>query len=286
MSERRALVLGGGGVAGLAWEIGVLAGLAYAGADVTDADLLVGTSAGSVAGAQLGSGLPIEDLYRRQADPALQNPEILPAMTTAEFAVAMTELAGRCPDPHERLRRTCAAALDAPTVPEAVRRKVIAGRLPSHAWPHRELKIVAVDTRTFSHRVFTKHSGVDLVDAVAASCAAPMIWPPATIDGTRYIDGGVRSSANADLAAGHDRILIIGLPHAGLMRQADHLGRRAEVAVITPDPDSLAAMGGDLLDPATRTPAARAGRAQGVRAAAETANAWRGTNVARTSPGW
>src|SRR5450755_1663271 len=53
--RERALVLGGGGSAGNAWEIGVIAGLFDAGLDVTKADLIIGTSAGSTAAAQISS---------------------------------------------------------------------------------------------------------------------------------------------------------------------------------------------------------------------------------------
>ena len=68
--QRTALVLGGGGITGIAWEIGVLAGLAEAGVDLTGADLVVGTSAGSVVGAQITSGAPLEDNRWRACTPA------------------------------------------------------------------------------------------------------------------------------------------------------------------------------------------------------------------------
>ena len=86
---------------------------------------------------------------------------------------------------------------------------MIADRLPSHAWPARALLIVAVDAHTGRHRAFDRDSGVPLVDAVAASCAVPGIWPPVTIGATRWVDGGVRSSDNADLAADHERVLVL-----------------------------------------------------------------------------
>lgn len=57
-----ALVLGGGGITGIAWEIGILAGVARAGVDLTDAEVVVGTSAGSVVGAQVTNGVSLEDL--------------------------------------------------------------------------------------------------------------------------------------------------------------------------------------------------------------------------------
>lgn len=97
------------------------------------------------------------------------------------------------------LRGWCAAAFST----------VIAARLPAADWPERDLRIPAVDAVTGEVVIFTRDSGVTLVDAVTASCAVPGIWPPASIGDHRYVDGGVRSSANADLAAGADQILLI-----------------------------------------------------------------------------
>lgn len=155
--------------------------------------------------------------------------------------------------------------------PESVRREVIANRLPSPAWPDRALLIVAVDAATGASRMFGPDSGVDLVDAVAASCAVPGVWPPVTIGNARYSDGGVRSMANVDLAAGCDRALVIApIPDDALWEPVE--GCRVEI--VTPDERSLAAFDPDPLYPATRTPAARAGRAQGRRVAAQLAEVW------------
>jgi NTE family protein len=163
-------------------------------------------------------------------------------------------------------------ALDAVTVPELERRAVIRSRLPSPGWPARALKIVAVDAESGEPRVFDSASGVSVVDAVTASCAVPGVWPPATIDGRRYVDGGVRSSANADYAVGASRVLVIAplgaielFPTEKTLDEAVNELRAggAQVAVVGPDEPSQAAIGPNPLDPATRTPAAEAGRAQG-----------------------
>ncbi|MGC0419804.1 patatin-like phospholipase family protein [Embleya sp. AB8] len=186
MAGKRALVLGGGGLAGIAWETGVLAGLAAEGVDVTDADLLLGTSAGSTVAAQVASGLPIAALFERQVDPALQNEELTPTgMSVQELMEVWGKLMAEVQDPTELRRRVGEMALAAPTVPEAARRAVIEGRLPAHTWPDRRLLVVAVDANTGEPRVFAKESGVDLIDAVAASCAVPGIWPPVTIGDAR-----------------------------------------------------------------------------------------------------
>ncbi|MEU5395869.1 patatin-like phospholipase family protein [Streptomyces tibetensis] len=267
-----ALVLGGGGVGGIAWITGLLAGLADAGQDVTGADVIVGTSAGSVVAAQLGSGRPLEELYARQVDPALQAAEIMAEMDLDAFAAQMGAALDGAADVGEMRRAVGQLALRARTVPESRRRAVIESRLPSHEWPARTVRIVAVDAESGQQRVFDNDSGVSLVDAVAASCAVPGIWPPVTIDGRRYVDGGVRSIANADHAAGASRVLVLAPMGAvepfpsdvPVERSIEELrARGAQVAVVEPDEASRAAVGPNALDPSTRRPVAEAGRAQG-----------------------
>lgn len=279
MSENgRALVLGGGGVTGIAWLTGVLAGLAGEGTDVTGADLLLGTSAGSTVAAQVGSGLPIGELFARQTDPALQNRELVPTggVTVADFAKIWRRLAAEDSDPAAIRRGLGARALAADTVDEAERRAVIEARLPVHEWPSRDLRVTAVNALTGDLRLFDRDSGVPLVDAVAASCAVPMIWPPVTIGGIRYVDGGVRSLNNLDLAAGYERVLLIA-PMDDPRLAADIAaveGAGGRVEVIKPDEASLAASGTDPLDPSTRAPSANAGLAQGKADAARIASFW------------
>jgi NTE family protein len=272
VQDSHALVLGGGGVAGIAWTTGLLAGLAETGQDVTGADVLIGTSAGAAVAAQLGSGLTLAELVARQVEPDRQAAEIPAEVDLAKMVAELgTELAG-VSSSQERLRRIGAYALAARTVPEAARRAVMESRLPVHDWPERVLRLTAVDAETGELRVFDRDSDVRLVDAVAASCAVPGIWPSVTIGGRRYMDGGVRSSDNADLAAGCSRITVISplgydapIPSPMSLRAAvtQLRGGGAEVTVIVPDAASVAAVGANPLDPASRTPAAQAGRAQG-----------------------
>ncbi len=278
-AAQRALVLGGGGLSGIAWETGVLAGLAAAGADVSLADFVLGTSAGATVAAQLGSGLPLAGLFERQTVPALQSAELAPDIgRVAELMESWPQLPLEYPDPAGLRREVGQRALAAATVPEAERRAVIAGRLPRHSWPTRKLAVVAVEAHTGDVRVFDKDSGADLVDAVTASCAIPGIWPPVTIGAGRYIDGGTRSAVNADLAAGYQRVLILApMADPPLDEQVAGLTRAAgagSVLVLAPDDESLAAMGINPLDPAVRAPVAQAGYAQGERAAAGVARLW------------
>ncbi len=267
-----ALVLGGGGVGGIAWITGLLAGLADAGQDVSGAGLIVGTSAGAAVAAQLGSGLSLDELYDRQVKPELQAAELMAELDLDTFAAEMTSALTGAASTAELRRAAGDFALAAATVPEADRRAVIESRLPSREWPARPLKLVAVDAETGDPRVFGNDSGVGLVDAVTASCAVPGIWPPVTIEGRRYIDGGVRSGENADYAAGATRVLIIAplgatelfpteMPLSKAAAQLRAGG--AQVAIIAPDEASQAAVGPNPLDPARRAPAAQAGREQG-----------------------
>src|SRR5205807_535181 len=178
--------------------------------------------------------------------------------------------------------RIGAYALAAPTVSEAERRIIIETRLPVQTWSQQRLLIVAVDTETGEEYIIDRESGVSLVDAVAASCAVPGIWPPVTIAGRRYMDGGVRSATNADLARGYDRVLILNPLGAnanyfgiGIASEAAALEREgSQVLVMAPDAASATAIGLNPLDPATREPSALAGRAQGHELAAPVAALW------------
>ncbi len=276
MTAGRALVLGGGGLAGIAWHTGMVYGMAEAGVDVTTADFIVGTSAGATVAAQIGSGQPVEDWYRRQVELDLQTEELRPAgMPIERLWEMMLRLVEEFPDPGERRRQTGTLARETNTVPEAVRRAIIADRLRGLEWPTGRMAIVAVDASTGQRRVFDAHSGVDLVDAVAASCAVPGIWPPVTIDGSRYIDGGVYSSSNADLAAGQARVLVLApMATPELAVEVELINRTGQSGVLSPDAHSVAAFGIDPLDPAVRAPSARAGYTQGGQVAAAAADLW------------
>jgi len=280
----RALVLGGGGVAGIAWITGLLFGLSENGVDLRNAELILGTSAGSAVAAQLGCPISLEELYRRQVDPALQTREITPdPRLLQQLLKAFPTVSTPC-NRAELTRKVGQWALRAPTVTEAERRSVVAARLPTHAWPDRLLRITAVDTETGETRIFDRLSGTGLVDAVAASCAVPGVWPPVTIDGRRYMDGGVRSSDNADLAQGYARIVILSpngvradeIVAFPLQEQIEILeDAGAQTYLIEPDDQSRVAIGINPLLPETRKPAAEAGRAQAQTIAKDMNHFWK-----------
>jgi NTE family protein len=276
-NARKALVLAGGGITGIAWELGILTGLAEAGLDLSDADVVIGTSAGSVVGAQLTSGVPLTDLYAEQLRDA--SSEIAAKMGAAFLARYL--LASVLPGGDQRARaRIGKLALAAHTVPEAERRAVIEQRLPKHEWPDRPLLIPAVEAETGDVSVFDRDSGVPLVDAVAASCAVPMVWPAMTISGRRYIDGGVRSIANADLAAGCGRVVVLAPMTTTLRRsgrisyQLGTLGPKVHSVVVSPNEEARKSMGRNVLDPAFRAASAKAGRAQAATIRNEVAVVW------------
>lgn len=274
-----ALVLGGGGLTGIGWEIGMLAGLAEAGADLTGADVVIGTSAGSIVGAHLTSRqLSLEEMYERQ----LAVPEARSAARMGPAALArFAALALRSRDTVSFGVRMGKLALAARTVPEAEQGAVIARTLGMTDWPARRLVITAVEAATGERTAFDDTSGVRLLDAVGASCAVPGIYPPVTIGGTRWIGGGVHSTANADLAAGYGRVVVVapmaasGGPIAGPRAQGERLARGgARVCVITPDRVARSAFGRNVLDPAKRADAARAGRRQAAAHVAEIRRVW------------
>ncbi|HEY7597000.1 MAG TPA: patatin-like phospholipase family protein [Actinophytocola sp.] len=257
-----ALVLGGGGLAGIAWETGLLAGLAAAGVDVTEVDLVLGTSAGSVVAAQVATGVPLDELLARQVDPARHTHELAPPDGANQLLWDENDHAG--------------AVRAGSTVSEADRRAVIAARLPVHEWPARPLSVVAAEAESGEPVVFDRESGVRLVDAVAASCAVPGVWPAVTIGDARYVDGGVRSSNNVDLAAGYDRVLVLA-PIADPLTagQVDVLtAQGTRVELVLPDEAATRLFLTDLLDPAIRTPAAEAGLAQARDALAVVSRWW------------
>ncbi len=272
---KRGLILAGGGLAGIAWETGVLTGIADESPDtaaaVLAADVLLGTSAGSAVAAQLGSGTPLTELYDRQI--AAESHEIDSGVDIDRIAEVFLGALSEPGSVQERLQRIGAIALATDTVPESVRREVIAHRLPSDSWPDRELRITAIAVDTGELVVFTPESGVPLVDAVAASCAVPGAWPPVTIGERRYMDGGVGSTVNTECAADCDSVLVLvpageNAPSPfgdGAAREiADFAG--ATLAIFADD-DAVAAFGRNPLDPRCRQPSAVAGRAQGRRVA-------------------
>jgi len=245
-----------------------------------DSAVLVGTSAGSAVAAQIGTGGTLEVLFDRQvAETSAEIDSGVDIDTITELFLAALQEPYEEPldKTREQMRRIGALAADTETVPEAVRRQAIAQRLPSHDWPQRVLRVTAIDIATGELVVFDRESGVALVDAVAASCAVPGAWPPVTIAGRRYMDGGVAGSVNLGVARDCD-VAVVLVPAGADAPAPFGAGLAAEIAAfagstftVFADDNSLAAFGPNPLDPRCRIASAVAGREQGRRAAAAAA---------------
>jgi NTE family protein len=276
--QTKALILGGGGTTGIGWEMGIILGLHDGGIDVTDADLVVGTSAGSVVGAQITSGHPLEDFYARQIQPLEKTKEQVVPFNMAKVWPVFTAGSG-APDAQTARARIGAAALAAKTPSEKERLEIIASRLPVQEWPDKQrLVINSVDAQTGEWVKFDRHAGVPLAQAVLASCAVPGVYPPATIGDHRYIDGGMRSGTNADVAKGYQLVLVLRAetldisaldtqhttPFMSFEDERAELERSgSQILVITPDEASAAARGPNPLDASRSAISAQAGREQG-----------------------
>ena len=271
-------MLGGGGVTGIGWTIGLLAGLAERGVVLAGGDLVVGTSAGSVAGVHVAAGVDLAESYERQLEPPTDELRPRPDMVAlGRLGVAFA----RSRSGPALARRIGRVAVSARTVPEGDRIDVINSRLPVHAWPATPLKVTAVDCETGELIVFDAASGVPLADAVAASCAVPGVWPPVTINGRRYMDGGMVSAAHAGLASECERVVVIAPLGSSVKAIADPSREvralregGAQVVLVTPDAESRAAAGRNALDPSRRAGSARCGYAQAEAEAERIAAIW------------
>jgi NTE family protein len=288
----RALVLGGGGPVGIAWESGLLAGLAENGVDVSSVDFIVGTSAGSFVGAQLALGrspaqIAAPDLAGSVPAPAASGapPDLTTLITKMLEAASGTR-------PAEEVRAEIGAwALNTPSMSEE---DFVARFAPSLGgdfdgpWPTKSYACTAVDAADGSFTIWNKDAGIGLARAVASSCAVPGIYPPISFRGRRYIDGGMRSATNADMAKGYDVVLVVAVTLRSIPSfVADVFRRRfdaelqtlrdggSHVAVIVPDEESCAAFGMNLMDAGRRQPSAEAGLRQGRSEAARLAGMWR-----------
>ena len=289
-----ALVLAGGGAAGNAWQLGLIAGLADAGLDVTDADVIIGTSAGSTVAAQVTSGTRPHELYAAvlaevpPAPPggARQGSGRARQLSGPDYLAWSDRIIAASHDPSDMRRRMGAAALERDTSGgEASRRwrDIVAARLPSLDWPAQAVLITAVDAQTGEPVVFDRRSGVDLVDAVAASTSS---MTPYRIGDHAYLNGGYRRSENADLATGYERVLVMS-PFGGRTRmplgwgmdlatQVEELrAAGSRVETVFPDARSGEVFDANALDPSTRLPAARGGHEQGRALAERLGRFWR-----------
>jgi NTE family protein len=266
-----ALVLGGGGITGIAWEVGVLYGLREAGIDLTGADVVVGTSAGSIVGTMVASGLDLDlAVAMQREDEQQKSPNVDLGLVMRTFGI----LRDGSLDPREARARVGALAMSAPVGDPEKQVRWFASRMPQQEWPQRRLIITGVEAESGEFVAWDRDSGVPLVRAMTASCAVPCVYPPVAINGRRYVDGGLRSGTNADLASDASEIVVIapmadtsplGAPPAELAA----LRERASVVLVKPDAGARTAIGPNVLDPSRRVAALEAGLAQGAALARE-----------------
>jgi NTE family protein len=273
---RKALVLSGGGPLAVAWACGMAAGLARAGVALNPVDFMLGTSAGAIVGVLLASGRDPSEL----ADAILAEASGVPppgAMRDYSSAALL-----RLPELFAMSHGGTAGCIDvgsyalSATVSETETDYVdrMQRVIGTQEWPDADIGLVAVDTANGTPAILRRDSGATIAAAVAASCCLPGLSPPVTIAGRRYMDGGMRSTANADLAAGFDAILVLcfhspGQPGERILTrvraQAETLRHGgARVCVLSPDPASLAAIGSRAMDVARRPDVVRAASAQGA----------------------
>lgn len=270
---RRALVLGSGGVTGIAWELGVLAGLAEGGLSLA-AEQVIGTSAGALVAARLTSGSTIVELLAELArnEPA-QRAGRVGAATLGRLLAAQV-----VPDRRQAVVRLGREARRSWTpAAQAAWVAALVPQLAGQPWPE-PLAIVATEAESGRPMLFSARQPTDLALAVAASCAMPGVFPAVRIDERWYFDGGLRSPANLDVATGAESVIALAplagslSPHRRPSVQAKALD--AAVVLVRPDTASRAAIGLDVLDPSRAAKVAAAGRVQGRRTAVRWGGEW------------
>ena len=275
------LALGGGGVVGVAWEVGVVAGLADAlGWDPAGVQVLVGTSAGSLVGTQLLQGRTVDELVAGQRSAVGGDVPLAPELDLA----ALGEIFGTwtaCDEMTPEVARAIGQrAASAGTVGEDEFVANLGSMLVGTEWPTGDLRVTGVSVETGERAVWTSLDGVPLERAVAASCSVPGMFPPVSVGDRRFVDGGVWSGSNADvlLGTGVEAAVFVG-PLVGdtglgrvcglaLERERTLLAGEGVTLVDVVPGERFAAFGQDLMNAAHRAAAVDVGRADGEDAAA------------------
>ncbi|HVY88965.1 MAG TPA: patatin-like phospholipase family protein [Hyphomonadaceae bacterium] len=282
----RALVLGGGGPVGIAWEAGVTAGLAEQGVDVTAADFILGTSAGSVVGSRLASGTTPAELAQGQIALARQMKASGSPPPPAPNLMPLIAFIQRFPldgEPSLELRAEIGQfALSSQTISEDQFLAQIGAIAATGAWPEK-FGCTSVDTASGEFHIWRKADGVELPRGVASSCSVPGIYPPVTIKGRRWMDGGMRAGVNIDKAEGYKRVLALAVvPAIAVSTYMPKIERESkavreaggQVEVIVPDTASQEVFGVNLMDASRRAEITEAGLAQGRREAERLITFW------------
>ena len=278
------LVLGGGGVTGIAWLTGIVAGLARAGLTTHTETRFIGTSAGSVVASELACGVSAETLLKRQLEPSSHGREQFRPYSQRDADAKNVTLVEKVKgDLILARQRIGAFALRSETTGLDERRAIIKSRLTGNSWPASPLMLTAVDVNTAQRVVLTTESGLGLLDAVMASCAVPGVWPVVPFGQIKLMDGGLHSMTNADLAIGSERVLVLaplgyseGNPVSGHLASEEAALRSsgAMTCVVVPNEESRHAIGDNVLDPAHGPTSANAGLRQGLELGKRLGPAW------------
>ncbi|POM23822.1 hypothetical protein BTM25_24480 [Actinomadura rubteroloni] len=272
----RALVLGGGGSVAGPWAAGLIDGLRRFGIDLGAADLIVGTAAGAYIGACLAhdadvSGIIMDLIKEHHVD---ATPDIDDALLNRTIDILSDPA---CPT-RARAAMLGVLAREIQRPPMSPWLDRVIERLPADDWPERALLIASVSAETGERAVWRRGGAATLRQAVQASCSWPVMYYPTRIDGHLYIDGGVHSSTSADLARGHDRVIVLAplrhlLPHGELDAELAELGS-ARVTVLCPDREAAELFTLGLFEPNLRYSAYDAGLRQAVEFRDEVAPSW------------
>jgi NTE family protein len=279
----RALVLGAGGVVGTAWMAGLAAGLREHGIDLAAADLIVGTSAGAIVGAVLASGRNPAELAEPTRPSATDTP--LPPPDPRLIGEVIAVLGDESRTPSVRRQRVGQLALGMSAEHDSIHVQRMRTLVGTTEWPDRPLRVATVDAQSGERTVFDRRGPATLLEAVVASRAMPGVYPPMTVGARRFMDGGMYSSTNADLADGaHLLIAIHPLAHLFPTAPVDaeiRSARPQESFLIAPDRHSIDALGADLHERTHWIPSFRAGFAQADTEAARLQQSWSAA-IART----
>lgn len=266
MTTSSALVLGGGGLLGIGWMTGVLAALEESGSVVAaDADIVIGTSAGSATATAILQSGSANSYFDSMVRKSRRNVELAPTGDVTASMQAFAAIAASGMSDSERAQRFIALSNALATADPQARRQAVAARLSGSIWPE-ALRVTAIRADG-TLEVFSPDSGVDLVDAVTASCAVPGIWPTVSIDGSIYVDGGSFSPTNAHLAVESERVVVIAPVPDDPETAPPHIAAvLARAQVVAPSARTLSLSGDNPFDPDIRGLAATLGYDDGVAA--------------------
>lgn len=282
LTQKKALVLGGGGSMGIGWETGYLTGLADGGIDTRFADLVIGTSAGSQVGAVITSGISWNGIWEKLINLKYQSQEESSSGSFGSLFEKYDEIAASTRAPKEWIERIGKLAIEANTMTESEQLSRIRNTIGDCKWAE-TLRIVAVDLFTSQRVVWGSNSGIELIKAASASSSLPGVWPPTTICSRKYIDGGAHSMESADIAEGASKVLIlsVGLPVQTPFKLEDQIQSLqksgSDVELVKPDKktyEALQQLGGNPVDPRIRPVIAACGREQGYEDAKRIAQFW------------